>query len=76
MQTLKAAFDTADLSSRAKRRKTTALVAGLLGRIRTAEEAYMMRMPENLQSSDAYDSADCSIGLLEEAIDAVNAVYD
>jgi hypothetical protein len=76
MQILKTALDTADLSSRAKRRKTAALAAGFLSRIRSAEEAYMMRIPENLPSSDAYENADHSIGLLDEAIDAVNAAYD
>ena len=76
MQISKTVFDAADLSSRAKRRKTAALVAGLLERIRAAEEAYMLRVPENLQSSGAYENAEHSIGLLDEAIDAVNAAYD
>ena len=76
MKTLKSVFDELDLSSRAKRRKATVLTARLLERIRDAEEAYMGRIPENLQASDAYDSADQSVGLLDEAIDAVNSVYD
>ena len=76
MHTLKTTFDTLDLSNRAKRSKATALAAALLVRIRTAEEAYMARIPENLQGSDAYDNADYSISLLDEAIDVVASVYD
>lgn len=76
MNTLKSTLDALDLSSKAKRRKATALASCLLERIRSAEEAYLHRIPLNLQGSDAYDSADCSIGLLDDAIDAVNSVYD
>ena len=76
MKTLQTVFDELDLSSRAKRRKATALAACLLERIRAAEGAYMGRFPENLQASDAYESAEQSAGLLDEAIDAVNSVYD
>jgi hypothetical protein len=64
------------LSTRRKRRKAAALAATLLERIRVAEEAYMERIPENLQGSDAYGDADFSIGLLDEAIEAVGSVYD
>jgi len=73
---LKTALDAIDLSSRVKRRKAAALASGLLERIRAAEEAYMERIPVNLQASDAYDMADNSIGLLDEAIDLVGSVYD
>lgn len=76
MQPLKTAFNSLDLSSRGRRRKATALAAGLLHRIRAAEEAYLGRIPENLQNSHAYDNADCSIGLLEEAIDLLASAYD
>jgi hypothetical protein len=73
---LKSALDTLDLSSKAKRRKAAALVSSLLERLRSAEEAYMERIPESLQASDAYDNADNAIALLEEAIDLVSSVYD
>ena len=75
MQTLKTTIDALDLSSRRKRRNAAALAAGLLVRIRTAEEDCMGRIPENLQGSDAYDNADSSAGLLDEAIDALDAAY-
>jgi len=76
MHTLKTAFDAIDLSSKNKRRKAAALAACFLERIRAAEQTYMERIPENLQGSEAYGNADCSIGLLDEAIDAVNSIYD
>ena len=76
MHGIKEAFDAADLSSRAKRRKAAALAARLLERIRDAEEAYMGRIPINLQNSEAYDNADCSIALLDEAIDVIGTVFE
>jgi len=76
MNTLKTALDSADLSSRGKRRKAAVLAAGFLGRIRDAEEAYLMRVPDNLQSSDACLAAEGSVSFLEEAIDATSSAYD
>ena len=69
-------LDDVDLSSRAKRRKAAVLAARLLEHIRDAEEAYLVRIPENLQASVAFDNAEESIGLLADAIDAVYSVYD
>jgi hypothetical protein len=76
MRSLKTAFITADLSTRGKRRNVTTLVAGLLKRIRAAEQTLIERMPLNLQGSDAYDATECFIELLDEAIDAVSNIYD
>ena len=76
MKMLTTGLDRVDLSSKTKRRKAAAMVAAFLERIRAAEEDYMGRIPENLKGSEAYENADYSIGLLDEAIDAVNAVYD
>jgi len=76
MQSIRAAFFSADLSSRGKRRKVVALIIGLLERIRAAEQSYIDRMPVNLQQSDAYDTAESSICQLDEAIDMVSSVYD
>jgi hypothetical protein len=76
MQSIKAVFASADLSSRGKRRKVVALVIGLLERIRAEEQMLIVRMPLNLQSSEAYDAADYSIGMLDDAIDVVSSVYE
>jgi len=75
MRQLKTAIASADLSSRAKRRMATNLAAGLLGRIRDAEAAYLERIPENLRDSVAYDDTDLYIGLLDDAIGAMEDIY-
>ena len=76
MHSLKSALDALDLSSRKKRRYAVALVEALLLRIRVEEDAYMSRIPSNLQSAEAYDNADYSISMLDEAIDVIASVYD
>jgi len=76
MRELKQVFTTLDLSSRGKRRKVVAIVVGLLERIRAEEQMFLVRMPLNLQGSDAYDVADNYIGMLDDAIDMVSSVYD
>ena len=75
MQPLKTAAPSADLSSRAKRRKAVKLVARLLEQVRDAEAAYLGRIPENLRDSDAYDATDQYIALLDDAIGAVEDIY-
>ena len=76
MQPIKTAIASADLSTRGKRRKTVTLIAGLLERIRTAEEAFMEGMPLNLQGSDAFVNTEYSIALIDEAIDVISSIYD
>jgi len=65
-----------DLSSRGKRRKMIALVIDLLKRIRTAEQTLIEKMPLNLHGSDAYDTAEYAIDIIDEAIDVISSVYD
>jgi len=43
--------------------------------IRGAEEAYIHRIPQNLQSGDAYSAADYSIEALADAIDVLSDAY-
>jgi hypothetical protein len=76
MRELKATFTMLDLSSRGRRRKVVPVVVGLLERIRAEEQMLLVRMPLNLQGSDAYDVADHYIGMLDDAIDVVDSVYD
>jgi len=76
MRELKSLLGIIDLSNRAKRRKAAGLSAMLLERIQAAEEAYMGRIPDNLHGSEAYENAECSIGLLDDAIDMVASVYE
>jgi hypothetical protein len=39
------------------------------------EGAYLSRIPENLQSSQAYENAEFSIDSLEQAIDLLRDAY-
>ena len=64
-----------DVSTRGKRRKAVAGIIELLKEIREAEEGYMTRMPENLQSGDAYAVADNSVDVIIEAVDLLSDAY-
>ena len=44
--------------------------------IRGDEESYMDNMPENLQGSTRYSSAEEAVGFLEEAIDSIDDAID
>ena len=68
-------FDVVDISTRPKRRRAVSLIVTELTRIREAEEAYLNRIPENMEGGDAYAAADESIDLLIEAIDFLTDAY-
>ena len=53
---------------RGSRRKAVANIVKQLGLIRNAEERYMLKIPENLTSSDKYVSAEQTIEFLDEAV--------
>ena len=72
MQSIKAAFVSADMSSWENHRIVVKLVVGLLERIRAAEEIYAL----NRQSSDAYSFAEYSIRQLDAALDVISSVYN
>jgi hypothetical protein len=65
---MKSLLDSIDVSTRGKRRKAMLLAIELLEKIRHAEELYMERIPPNLQSGDAYATADESVDVLTDAI--------
>ena len=65
-----------DCSTRGKRRKAVMLIIDIIERIRTSEEAYIERIPLNLQGSDAYGAAENSIIMIDEAIDVISSIYD
>jgi hypothetical protein len=46
-----------------------------LERLRFAEEAYMMRIPENLRESDAHADAECTVDLLTDALFLLDDAY-
>ena len=64
-----AAKPTADLSTKRQRRAAVAKVIQRLERIKTAQECCQSRMPESLQNSDAFESANQWISALDDAIE-------
>jgi hypothetical protein len=65
-----------DFSTRRKRRVALFSIISNLEQISLAEENYMSNMPINLQNSDAYETTDYYISLLDEAVDSLRSVYD
>lgn len=61
-------------ATRRQRRTAVRRFARQLKQIRECEETYRDRIPENLQGSAAYDSAEEFVSLLDEAIDALDFV--
>jgi hypothetical protein len=72
---LKPLFETADISTRPKRRRAVSIIVATLGQIQRAETAYLERMPDNLQDSDAHAAAEESIDMLTEAIGFLIEAY-
>ena len=67
---------TQDYSTRRKRKTAINHMVSQLECISAAEAACRDNIPLNLQNSDAYDTADSYIDLLDEAIDILGSVYD
>jgi hypothetical protein len=70
-----AVWHSGNISTRPLRRREAAKIARHLEDMRDAEEDYMARMPENLQGSSRYDSAEQSVESLTDAIAALEAAY-
>ena len=75
MTTFKSVFDEIDISTRPKRRRAVHMIHAALKQIRSAEIAYMEKIPENLQVGDAYANADESVEVLTDVIDALMDAY-
>jgi hypothetical protein len=58
-----------DYATRRRRRTAVRAVVEQLERIKASEEKCRDNMPENFQSSDAYESYDDAISAIENAID-------
>lgn len=71
-----AILNSIDLSTRRKRRDATALVVDILLRISREEERYMNRIPDNLQSGDAFTAAEETLSSLDEAAAILTEAFD
>jgi hypothetical protein len=60
-----------DYSTRRRRRAEIRSIIEQLGQIQACEEKVRDNMPENLQGSSAYETAEEAVSSLEEAIDAL-----
>ena len=61
--------------TRRLRRKALDSLVTELQCIMNAETAYMERMPENLQASQAYEAAENAVSVFEEALDILEGAY-
>jgi hypothetical protein len=68
--------DTTDFSSKGKRRAAVKKILSQLEMIRDAQSAALENTPENLQGSEAYEDAEESLALIEEAACAVLALAE
>ena len=75
MPTFDSVFGALDISTRPKRRRAVDLIITELSNIRNAEEAYLERIPMNLQEGDAYAAAGDSVDLLTDAIITLMDAY-
>jgi erythromycin esterase-like protein len=66
---------TARLQTRHHRRETVRNVIGLLRAVAQAEEDYRDRIPENLQGGAMYESADAAVGLIDDAVSALEEAF-
>lgn len=69
-------IDSIDISTRSKRKAALSIVLKILEKIRFAEEAYLERIPLNLQGSAAYAVTDEAIDILLDSIITLMSVYD
>jgi predicted restriction endonuclease len=70
-----AILDAFDLSTRRKRREATSFIVDIIFRIYSAEEDYMNRIPDNLQSGDAFANAEETLVSLDEAASILSDAF-
>lgn len=73
MPSVNFAFVHMDISTRPNRRKAVAIIVRVLEAISKEEEAYMHRIPSNLQGCEAYEAAEYST---DQLADAISYLYD
>jgi hypothetical protein len=64
-----------DYSTKRQRRAAMHSLIKEIEHIRDAEEQYRDNIPENLQGSVVFDTADECVSLLEEAIELLSSIY-
>ena len=64
-----------DYSTRGKRRAASQYFVEQYEQIRDAEESYRDNIPENLQGSAAYESAEQTVAALDNALEALSEAF-
>jgi hypothetical protein len=64
-----------DLSTKRQRRAALRSIIHLLDRIKTNEEQYQDNIPDNLQGSMVFQTAEDTISALNDAIDLLETAY-
>jgi hypothetical protein len=64
-----------DYSTRRRRRSAVKSLTDQIEQIRAAEERYRDNIPENLQGSVVYDTADEYVSMLDEAVELLRSIY-
>ena len=64
-----------NIDTRGKRRRQISLIVIQLEAIRNKENAYMEKIPDNLQSGQAYENAAQSVDALDQAIELLKESY-
>ncbi|MCL1855798.1 MAG: hypothetical protein FWF86_08705 [Clostridia bacterium] len=65
----------ADLSTRRKRRQSLETLVHWLEQIRDEQEHAKENIPENLRGAAAYEAAEESVALMDEAVEILGRVY-
>ena len=63
------------LDTKRKRRKAMGNIIIGLERIRDAQEISNVNTPENLRGSEQYESAECSVAMMDEALEILGDIY-
>jgi len=69
------AHGAASYDTRGKRRTHVGRIVSQLEAIKGCEDAYLSHIPDNLQSSQAYENAELAVESLEQAIELLNDAY-
>ena len=65
----------ADFDSRRKRRDAIQAIQTLLTNIRDAEQLYLDKVPDSLQSTESFETGENAVATLDEIIDLLADVY-
>ena len=66
---------TMQVATRRERRGSLKKIVSMLGHVRDAEEAYMFRIPQNLEGAPAHEAAESAVCMIDEAISLLEEAF-